>query len=68
MKQLVFIRREKESSTCGYTHGGLRERVTPPWELQSLMRHFFRVSFGRHIALPGSESVFGISQRLPVCV
>ena len=31
------------------------------------MQHFFQVSFGQSFHLPGSESVFGISEGLPTC-
>ena len=33
----------------------------------SYMGHFLQVSFGQHLALPGSESIFGVSQDPPIC-
>ena len=48
--------------------GGLIERVTPFW-FESLL---WGISSGfpltSHLALPGSESVFGVSQGPPLCV
>ena len=48
--------------------GGLRERVTPSWQFESLLRGISsRFPLANHRDLPGSKSVFGISQDLPMC-
>ena len=48
--------------------GGLRVRVVPAWWFESLI---WGISSGfplvSHLALPGSESVFGLSQAPPLC-
>ena len=46
MKQSVFIRREKEYSTCGQTHDGLRESHTTVGA-SITYEAFLPVSFGR---------------------
>lgn len=49
---------------------GDSERVTefcPCGSLNSSMWHFFWVSLASHFGLPGSQSIFGISQDPPVC-
>ena len=47
---------------------GLRERVAPLWKFESLL---WGISSGfpltNYLALPGSESVFGILQGPPLC-
>ena len=44
------------------------ERVVPYWQFESFYGAFFsRFPLASHLALPGSESVFGISQRPPTC-
>ena len=49
--------------------GGLRKRVTPSWQSESLLRGISsRFPLTNHLALPGSESVFGLSQGPPLCV
>ena len=49
--------------------GGLRERVMPSWQFELLL---WGISSGfplaNHFDLPGSKSVFGISQDFPMCV
>ena len=50
---------------------GDSERVTefcPRGSLNSFMWHFFWVSLASHFGLPGSQSIFGISQDPPMCV
>ena len=49
--------------------GGLRERVAPSWQLESLLwciSPMFPLT--NHFDLPGSESIFGVSQDFPMCV
>ena len=48
---------------------GLREKVTPSWQFESLICGISsRFPPASHLDLPGSKSVFGISQDLPTCV
>ena len=63
-----FIRRKKRSTVCVDRHtGGLRERVVPLWQLESLL---WGISSGfpltNHFDLPGSEPIFGVSQDFPM--
>ena len=65
----VFIRRKKKSTVRVDRHtGGLRERVAPLWQFESLI---WGTSSGfplaNHFDLPGSTSIFGISQDRPMC-
>ena len=47
--------------------GELRERVTLLWEFESLIQAISSMfPLANHLALPGSESVFGISQGPPI--
>ena len=39
----------------------------PRDSLNNIYEAFFQVSFGNHFTLPGSESLFGISQDPPMC-
>ena len=44
----------------------LRERVVPSRRFESLLRGIFSgFPLASHLALPGSESIFGISQGPP---
>ena len=48
--------------------GRLREKVVPSWEFESLLWGIpSRFPLANHLAFPGSESVFGISQCPPMC-
>ena len=69
MKQVKYLLGEEKStvSVDRYT-GRLRERVTPSWQFESLLWDIFsRFPLAHHFDLPGSKSVFGISQDLPMC-
>ena len=65
----VYIRRTKKYSTCGQTHRrAQRKRVASSWQFKSLIWGTSSVfPLTNHFDLPGSESVFGASQDLPVC-
>ena len=48
--------------------GGLRERVVPSWSFESLIWGISsRFLLASHLALPGSESRFGLSQGPSLC-
>ena len=48
--------------------GGLRERVAPSWQFKSLTWGISSVfPLTNHFDLPGSESIFGVSQDFPMC-
>ena len=48
--------------------GRLGERVAPSWQFKSLIWGISsRFPLANHLALPGSESVFGITQGPPLC-
>ena len=62
---------EKESSTCGYTQG--RTQRESAWSRpHGSLNHFdraFLLGFLWPITdLPGSQSIFDISQNLPMCI
>ena len=42
-------------------------KLCPRDSLNHICEAFFQVSFGNHFTLPGSESLFGISQDPPMC-
>ena len=46
--------------------GGLKENRTLVVVWITLMGRFFQVSLANHLALPGSKSVFGVSQDPPI--
>ena len=49
--------------------GGLRERLVPLWWFESLIWGISsRFPMANHLALPGSESIFGLSQGPPMCM
>ena len=63
------VYQEKKSTVSEDRHtGGLREVVVPSWWLESLL---WGITSGfplaDHFHLPGSESIFGITQNPPVC-
>lgn len=64
----VFIRRK--SVHMDRNIDGLRERVAALWQFKSLyMGHFFhRFPLANQLALPESESLYGISQDVPMYV
>ena len=53
--QNVWIDTRADSESC------------PSGSLNTFMGHFFRVSFDQSSCLPGSESIFGMSQAPPMC-
>ena len=67
MKQVKCLLGEKSIHVDRHT-GGLRERVTHSWQFESLLWGISsRFPLTNHVALPGSESIFGISQGPPLC-
>ena len=49
--------------------GGLRERVAPSWKFESLLWGISsRFPLANHFDLPGSKSIFGVSQDFPMWV
>ena len=48
--------------------GSERERAVPSWSFESLMWGISSgLNLANHLALPHSESVFGLSQGPPMC-
>ena len=67
----LCFRREKEYSTCGHrAHGQTqreRERAASLWQFESLLWGISsKFSLANHVGLPGSESIFDISQDPPL--
>ena len=69
VKQVKYLLGEKRSTVCVDRHTGrLRERVTPSWQFESLIWGISSVfPLTNHFDLPGSESIFSVSQDLPMC-
>ena len=60
--------RKRSTVRVGRHMGGLGERVTPSWQFESLLWGIpSGFPLANHLALPGSESVFGLSQGPPMC-
>ena len=53
--QYVWIDTQADSESC------------PSGSLNAFMGHFFQVSFDQSSCLPGSESIFGMSQGSLIC-
>ena len=70
MKQVKYLLGgKKEFSTCGQTHEWAQRESHTSWQFESLICGISsRFPPASHLDLPGSKSVFGISQDLPTCV
>ena len=69
MKQVKYLLGEKNTVHVDRHMGRLRERVTPAWQFESLIWGISsRFPLANHFGLPGSKSIFGVSQDFPMCV
>ena len=69
VKEVQYLLRERKSTVHVDRHtGGLRDRVTRSWQFESLLWGISSVfPLTNHFDLPGSESIFGVSQDFPMC-
>ena len=69
VKQVKYLLGKKRSAVHVDRHmGGLRDRVSPSWQFESLLWGISSVfPLNNHLALPSSDSTFGVSQDIPTC-